>query len=250
MSTRLTVSHCTLQFLTFGYDRITIGKKPIARSKCCPYPMVTISLSLMSSTSIRIVRISQTFLFAVANKIFVADLEDRNWAWNNYISARSLSQAENVRAQLLRVMERFDIDLLTKSYPDPTRHYVDIRRALVCGYFMQVAHKEGEKGSYLTVKDNQVVSLHPSCGLETQPEWVLFNEFVLTSRHYIRTVTEIRPDWLLELAANYYDLATFTGGETKLALQRIRKKQIAGPESRKRIRESSEIPLKKKVKTS
>jgi pre-mRNA-splicing factor ATP-dependent RNA helicase DHX15/PRP43 len=122
-------------------------------------------------------------------------------------------------------MERLEVDLVTKSYADQTRHYTDIRRALVCGYFMQIAHKEGEKGSYLTVKDNQVVSLHPSCGLDTQPEWVLFNEFVLTTRPYIRTVTEIRPEWLLELAANYYDLSSLGDGETKRALQSVLKKQ-------------------------
>jgi pre-mRNA-splicing factor ATP-dependent RNA helicase DHX15/PRP43 len=84
------------------------------------------------------------------------DLHERNWAWNNYVSARSLSQADNVRAQLLRVMERLEIDLVSKAYADQTRHYMNIRKALVCGFFMQVAHKEGEKGSYLTVKDNQV----------------------------------------------------------------------------------------------
>jgi pre-mRNA-splicing factor ATP-dependent RNA helicase DHX15/PRP43 len=227
--------------------------------------MGTISLSLMSSTSIRIVRISLTSPFAIANRIIVADLDDRNWAWNNYISARSLSQADNVRAQLLRVMERLEIGLVSKTYADQTRHYMDIRRALVCGYFMQIAHKEGEKGSYLTVKDNQVVSLHPSCGLETQPEWVLFNEFVLTTRPFIRTVTEIRPEWLLELAANYYDMTLFTDGETKRSLQRLMKKQIAGPVSKKgpgskkqvtgpdgkkRIVASSEIPPpKKKIRT-
>ena len=217
--------------------------------------MGTISLSLMSSTSIRIVRISLTFLFGIANKILVVDSDDRNWAWNNYISARSLSQADNVRAQLLRVMERLEIGLVTKSYTDQTRHYMDIRRALVCGYFMQIAHKEGEKGGYLTVKDNQVVSLHPSCGLETQPEWVLFNEFVLTTRPFIRTVTEIRPDWLLELAANYYDMATFADGDAKRALQRVGKKQIAGPVGKKAPGSKkhiapSELPPKKKLKAS
>jgi pre-mRNA-splicing factor ATP-dependent RNA helicase DHX15/PRP43 len=124
-------------------------------------------------------------------------------------------------------MERLEVDLVTKSYTDQTRHYTDIRKALVCGYFMQIAHKEGEKGSYLTVKDNQVVSLHPSCGLDTQPEWVLFNEFVLTTRPYIRTVTEIRPEWLLELAANYYDLNTLGDGETKRALQSLLKKRTS-----------------------
>jgi pre-mRNA-splicing factor ATP-dependent RNA helicase DHX15/PRP43 len=70
----------------------------------------------------------------------------------------------------------------------------------------------------------QVVQLHPSCCLETQPEWVLFNEFVLTTRPYIRTVTEIRPEWLLELAANYYDLQTFHAGDAKRSLQRALKK--------------------------
>ena len=53
-------------------------------------------------------------------------------------------------------MERLGIDLVTKSYKDQAQHYMDIRKALVCGYYMQVAHKEGERGSYLTVKDNQV----------------------------------------------------------------------------------------------
>lgn len=94
-------------------------------------------------------------MLAAADNI-VTDLHDRNWAWNNYISARSLAEATNVRSQLLRIMERLGIDMVTKSYQDPTRHYVDIRKVLVCGYFMRVAHKEGERGSYLTTKDNQV----------------------------------------------------------------------------------------------
>jgi pre-mRNA-splicing factor ATP-dependent RNA helicase DHX15/PRP43 len=90
-------------------------------------------------------------------------------------------------------MERSEIEIT--SIDEPTKLYKAVRMALVNGFFTQVAHKEGEKGQYLTVKDNQVVGLHPSCGLETQPEWVLFNEFVLTTRPYIRTVTEVRPEW-------------------------------------------------------
>ena len=90
-------------------------------------------------------------------------------------------------------MERFEIAINTTINPD--KLYMNIRQALVCGFFMQVAHKEGEKNQYLTVKDNQVVQLHPSCGLETSPEWVLFNEFVLTTKPFIRTVTDVRPEW-------------------------------------------------------
>ncbi|KDQ52578.1 hypothetical protein JAAARDRAFT_138414 [Jaapia argillacea MUCL 33604] len=149
--------------------------------------------------------------------------QDKNWAWTNYLSARALQQADNVRAQLQRTMERYDIDLVSIS--DSSKLYVAVRMALVCGFFMQVAHKEGEKGNYLTVKDNQVVALHPSCGLDKQPEWVIFNEFVLTTRPYIRTVTEVRPEWLLEFATGYFDLSSFPDGETKRALQRVANKR-------------------------
>ena len=86
--------------------------------------------------------------------IISSDKHDKNWAWTNYLSLRALQQADNVRAQLQRNMERFDIDLI--SLQDETKLYIKIRQALVCGFFMQVAHKEGEKGNYSTVKDNQV----------------------------------------------------------------------------------------------
>ena len=38
------------------------------------------------------------------------------------------------------------------------------------------------------VKTNfsQVVQLHPSTCLDHKPEWVLYNEFVLTTKNYIR----------------------------------------------------------------
>ncbi|KAF5350916.1 hypothetical protein D9758_010496 [Tetrapyrgos nigripes] len=148
---------------------------------------------------------------------------DKNWTWQHYLSGRALQQAENVRTQLQRNMERSEIELL--SIADQKKLYLGIRQVLVCGFFMQIAHKEGEKGNYLTVKDNQVVALHPSCGLDTQPEWVLFNEFVLTKRPYIRTVTDVRGEWLLELAPIYFDLKAFPDGETKRALQRLANKR-------------------------
>jgi pre-mRNA-splicing factor ATP-dependent RNA helicase DHX15/PRP43 len=85
---------------------------------------------------------------------FPLDFYDKNWAWKNYVSQRSLAQAENVRNELERVMERCEIEKI--SLGDEKKLYQSIRRALVCGFFMQVAHKEGEKGNYVTVKDNQV----------------------------------------------------------------------------------------------
>ena len=83
------------------------------------------------------------------------------------------------------------------------------------GPWLQVAHLE-RTGHYLTVKDNQMVHLHPSTCLDHKPEWALYQEFVLTSRNYIRTITDIKGEWLADLAPHYYDLANFPAGEVRL----------------------------------
>ena len=62
--------------------------------------------------------------------------------------------------------------------------------------------------------------IHPSTVLDNKPEWVLYNEFVLTSRNYIRTVTVIRPEWLFEIAPAYFDLSEFKNNETFRKLER------------------------------
>lgn len=62
-----------LQFLTSGYDRPTSGKKQMPRSKYCLYLMGITSLSLMSSTNIRIVR-NALRVFAVSDKNIVMQI--------------------------------------------------------------------------------------------------------------------------------------------------------------------------------
>ncbi|KAJ7710009.1 P-loop containing nucleoside triphosphate hydrolase protein [Mycena rosella] len=178
---------------------------------------------------------------------YVTNQHDKNWTWSHYLSARALAQADNVRKQLERTMERYEVDIVSLS--DQNKLYANVRQALVCGFFMQVAHKEGEKGNYLTVKDNQVVALHPSCGMDTQPEWVIFNEFVLTTRPYIRTVTEVRPEWLLEYATTYFDLSSFPDGETKRALQRVVNKKAGKANRVEGTADTRETKKRKKNKS-
>lgn len=67
-----------------------------------------------------------------------------------------------------------DSDLISTSFEDKS-YYENIQRALTCGFFMQVAHREGDKNGYKTIKDLQVVGLHPSTGLDHNPEWVIYN---------------------------------------------------------------------------
>lgn len=150
--------------------------------------------------------------------------EDPSWCFDNFINQRTLKAADNVRQQLVRIMARFNLKLCSTDF-NSRDYYVNIRKSLLSGYFMQVAHLE-KTGHYLTVKDNQVscfpsnlvsslvkevpkhhikkhffgvslqvVHLHPSNCLDHKPEWVIYNEYVLTSRNFIRTVTDIRGEW-------------------------------------------------------
>lgn len=103
---------------------------------------------------------------------------------------RSLKQADNVRTQLGRIMDRFNLARTSTDFHSKD-YYVNIRKALVQGFFMQVAHLQ-RSGHYLTIKDNQIVQLHPSTVMDHKPEWVIYNEFVLTTKNYIRTVTDVK----------------------------------------------------------
>jgi HrpA-like RNA helicase len=87
----------------------------------------------------------------------------------------------------------------------------------------KVAHLE-RTGHYLTVKDNQVVSLHPSTCIDYKPEWVMYHEFVLTTKNFIRTVTAVKGEWLVETAPHYYDLENFPKCEAKRVLEDIYKR--------------------------
>lgn len=152
---------------------------------------------------------------------------DAKWCYDNFINYRAMKSADDVREQLIRIMKRMNIPLISTDFASKN-FYTNIRKCLVAGMFMSCAHLENS-GHYLTCKDNQVVALHPSCTLEKNCKWVIFHEFVLTSKYYIRTVTEIDPNWLLDIAPHYYDMDNFPEGEAKRELQRliIKRKALA-----------------------
>ncbi|KAK3997056.1 putative Pre-mRNA-splicing factor ATP-dependent RNA helicase PRP43 [Cladorrhinum sp. PSN332] len=148
----------------------------------------------------------------------------KKWCHEHFLSFRHLSSADNVRAQLKRIMETHEIDLISTPFQNKD-YYTNIRRALLAGFFMQVAMRESSNSKvYKTVKDDQLVMIHPSTSVTNTYDWVVYNEFVLTTKQYVRTITNIRPEWLLEIAPVYYDVDSFEKGEIKSALTRLTEK--------------------------
>lgn len=153
---------------------------------------------------------------------FKQNNEDEDWCKENYINYRSLKSADSARAQLVKIMDRLQLKRVSTEFSSRD-YYTNIRKAIVSGFFMQVAHLE-QAGHYLTIKDEQEVYIHPSSSLTHRPEWVIYHESASTSKNYIRTVLEIKPEWLLALAPDYYDMENFPEGEAKRKLEHIRLK--------------------------
>lgn len=80
-----------------------------------------------------------------------------------------------------------------------------IRKALLAGYFFQAACLQRSGEAYRTIKHGQNIFIHPASGIcKERPKWVMYHELVLTSKEYMRQVTEIKPEWILEVAPHYF----------------------------------------------
>ncbi|RCH94132.1 DEAH-box ATP-dependent RNA helicase prp22 [Rhizopus stolonifer] len=124
------------------------------------------------------------------------------WCFDNYIQARSMKRAQDVRKQLLGIMDRYRHDIVSCG-----RNYTKVSRALVSGYFRNAAKKDPQEG-YKTLLEGTPVYIHPSSALFNKgPEWVIYHEIVFTSKEYMREVTAIDPKWLTEAAPTFFRIA-------------------------------------------
>ena len=151
----------------------------------------------------------------------------KDWCRDNFINFRTMKAIDNVRGQLADILTKMNIVVPQNDYNNEIKGKRERRiiKSLISGYFSQVAHLESA-GYYITVKDNQYVFIHPSSYLHgsRKATWVLFQEFVLTSKNYIRTVTEIQPEYLLQVAPHYFDLQNMTGYAYKRDLLKVQEK--------------------------
>eukprot|EP00918_Siedleckia_nematoides_P009971 GHVU01021779.1.p1 GENE.GHVU01021779.1~~GHVU01021779.1.p1 ORF type:complete len:269 (-),score=57.06 GHVU01021779.1:475-1281(-) len=143
-------------------------------------------------------------LLNVYNAYVSYSSDRRKFCQDHYLNPRTLASAESARNQLERQLDRMGLDRRAGTERGDRNYVSNIKRAILAGFFMQAAHAE-RSGVYSTIKDRQVVALHPSCVLTGRHEWVVYHEFVLTSKNFIRTVTQIRGEWLVEEAAHYFD---------------------------------------------
>jgi len=120
------------------------------------------------------------------------------WCFENFIQFRSMQRAHDVRDQLVQLLERVEIPLVSNKDEE------ELRKCISAGFFYHTA-KLQKDGVYRTSKHNQSVIIHPSsCLFKDQPRWVIYHELVFTTKEYMRQVISIKPEWLIEIAPHYY----------------------------------------------
>ncbi|XP_042908031.2 ATP-dependent RNA helicase DHX8 isoform X3 [Parasteatoda tepidariorum] len=124
------------------------------------------------------------------------------WCYENFVQIRTLKRAQDVRKQLLGIMDRHKLDVVSCG-----KTTARVQKAICSGFFRNAAKKDPQEG-YRTLVDGQVVYIHPSSALfNRQPEWVVYHELVQTTKEYMREVTTIDPKWMVEFAPAFYKFA-------------------------------------------
>eukprot|EP01039_Chlorochromonas_danica_P009929 gene9929-10979_t len=124
------------------------------------------------------------------------------WCFENFLQPRAMRRAQDVRKQLVMIMDRYKMDIVSAG-----RNLIKVRKCIVAGFFMNAAKKDPQEG-YKTMVENQPVFIHPSSALfNKNPEWVIYHELVLTTKEYMRNALTIDAKWLVELAPNFFKKA-------------------------------------------
>ncbi|KAK3353274.1 ATP-dependent RNA helicase DHX8 [Lasiosphaeria hispida] len=138
------------------------------------------------------------------------------WCFENFIQARSMRRAKDVRDQLVKIMERHRHPIVSCG-----RETDRVRQALCSGFFRNTARKDPQEG-YKTLIEGTPVYLHPSSALfGKQAEWVIYHTLVLTTREYMHCTTSIEPKWLVEAAPTFFQVAPTDKLSKRKAAERI-----------------------------
>jgi HrpA-like RNA helicase len=154
-----------------------------------------------------------------------AKLLHGDWCSQNFISGRALVRAHDVRKQLRTLCQRpVDKNGLGMDVDSSCGDDMEVFLKCVCaGLFLQSAARlpnvteikgrgsgsvVSTRGHYKTKVGNSEVSIHPTSTLFARnpaPKCVVFTEMLATKKIYIRGVTQVREEWLAEVAPKFFN---------------------------------------------
>lgn len=144
------------------------------------------------------------------------------WCHDHFLSSSALRMADVIRAELVEIIKRIELPYAAPAFGS-AENTLNLKKALVSGFFMQIARDVDGSGNYLMLTQKQVAQLHPLSGYSVtkkMPEWVLFHKFSISDNNYIRVTSEISPELFIQLAPQYY-FSNLPPSESKDILQQV-----------------------------
>ncbi|KAJ3544490.1 hypothetical protein NM208_g3021 [Fusarium decemcellulare] len=124
------------------------------------------------------------------------------WCNEYFINSKVAKQAIALRSQLQDLVVRAGIvkdrnEILSLNERDE-EYSAKIRRALLAGFFMKAGMRTSND-TYKTARDNHIFLLHPqSCLVGMNHQWVICLDLHYSGVQYMRMVTAVEPEWLIE----------------------------------------------------
>ncbi|EDL17782.1 putative pre-mRNA-splicing factor ATP-dependent RNA helicase DHX32 isoform b [Mus musculus] len=142
------------------------------------------------------------------------------WCHDCFLSCSALRMADVIRAELLEIIKRIELPYAEPAFGSK-ENGLNIKKALLSGYFMQIARDVDGSGNYLMLTHKQVAQLHPLSSYsitKKMPEWVLFHQFSISENNYIRVASAVSPELFMQLVPQYY-FSNLPPSESKDILQ-------------------------------
>ncbi|KAL9654430.1 hypothetical protein ABK040_010453 [Willaertia magna] len=126
--------------------------------------------------------------------------EMKQWCMDHFVNYKSMTKVLEVRKQLKDYLTTLGYEMSSCG-----KDLSLVRKALCSGFFMNIAVRVPNKRLYKTVIDGIEVRVHPSSVIQDPfPDCVLYNQLILTSKHYIRDVCAIEGEWLQEVVPSSF----------------------------------------------
>ncbi|KAI0117327.1 P-loop containing nucleoside triphosphate hydrolase protein [Daldinia grandis] len=127
------------------------------------------------------------------------------WCKKRKVNIRNMKQALNIRKQLRGICLKEK--LFTETPPPDPQPFVPMspeRATLLLKCFMKGFGTKcallAPDSSYVTIQGKHVVAIHPSSVLHGQKrEAIMFLEHVFTQRSYVKKVSTVQADWIVEV---------------------------------------------------
>ena len=137
------------------------------------------------------------------------------WARDHYIDIKVLEEGWKIRWDILKALEKFQID--TDVIPDDEE--LSIQKSIAAGLVHTLKSKAGRGNYYDLGNSSSSAKIHPGSGVFSyeSPELVVASQIKETSATYMSNVQAVKPEWLPEIAPQSFVLTnqkiqqTYTG---------------------------------------